>query len=432
MLQRMCEDIEYIELLSVAAKVGAGPSPPASSAAAKLGADLTGVDMSVLEGLQGEEASLVRLMFVGAYAMSNYSSTVGRVQKPFNPMLGETYELVRQDKQFRYLSEQVCHHPPISACYCDSPDYVFWTEVNVKSKFWGKSLELHPLGTCHVRLPIPGGGGETEHYSWKKVTTAVNNLIVGKLWIDHYGDMVIRNWRTGEECVITFKPKNAGGGGWFGLGGGSGKKKEEDAGVDNGGGEIAGVVKDRNGVTKWELRGRWDDCVTAYPVPSASSQSLKSIVLWRRHPMPPTAAQNFNLTDFAVSLNQVDDNLRKYLPPTDSRLRPDQAAMERGDWDAANQGKERLELLQRERRKRIVAEYERSRVPSGPPPHYGEEGSGELEIGEKWWKPRWFVREVEADTGEEHWRFVGKYWDLREMAGKEGKWPEWVVDVFGE
>lgn len=31
--------------------------------------------------------------------------------KPFNPMLGETFEYARLDKKFRYVSEQVCHHP---------------------------------------------------------------------------------------------------------------------------------------------------------------------------------------------------------------------------------------------------------------------------------------------------------------------------------
>lgn len=35
--------------------------------------------------------------------------------KPFNPLLGETYELVVPGK-YKYFSEQVSHHPPICAC----------------------------------------------------------------------------------------------------------------------------------------------------------------------------------------------------------------------------------------------------------------------------------------------------------------------------
>ncbi|KAJ3032613.1 hypothetical protein HK097_005167, partial [Rhizophlyctis rosea] len=383
MLQRMCEDIEYIELLSLAARVGCKGSLGAGKDGdgkfrgvepARRAAEFLGIGLEALEGLEGEEASLVRVLFVGAYAMSNYSSTVGRCNKPFNPMLGETYELVREDKECRYLSEQVCHHPPISACYCDSPTYTFWTEVNVKSKFWGKSLELHPLGTCHVRLPLPSTSSsssssfsdiETEHYSWKKVTTAVNNLIVGKLEIDHYGDMRVRNWRTGEECVITFKPKAPGGGGWFG---GGGKKSDAE---DGGGGDITGVVKDAQGNVRWELKGKWDSELVAKPVGKGADrvrEKLKTpqIRVWKKFAMPERAEENFNFTEFAVMMNECGDELRRVLPPTDSRLRPDQVAMERGEWELANSGKEKLEILQRKRRTRFVEEYERNGRASGP------------------------------------------------------------------
>ena len=35
----------------------------------------------------GEKDPLRRLAFVAAFAMANYSSTIGRIAKPFNPML---------------------------------------------------------------------------------------------------------------------------------------------------------------------------------------------------------------------------------------------------------------------------------------------------------------------------------------------------------
>lgn len=34
-------------------------------------------------------------------------AAVGRTSKPFNPLLGETYELVMQEKGFRFLAEKV-------------------------------------------------------------------------------------------------------------------------------------------------------------------------------------------------------------------------------------------------------------------------------------------------------------------------------------
>ena len=92
MLQRMCEDIEYIELLSLAGRVGMRNITKRNSInlnvhpAEKLCLE-RGWDINVLENLQDKDASDLRIMLVSAFAMSNYSSTVGRTSKPFNPLL---------------------------------------------------------------------------------------------------------------------------------------------------------------------------------------------------------------------------------------------------------------------------------------------------------------------------------------------------------
>lgn len=43
---------------------------------------------------------------------------------------GETFEYVRFDKDYRYMSEQVSHHPPISACWAESPYWRYYGEVS--------------------------------------------------------------------------------------------------------------------------------------------------------------------------------------------------------------------------------------------------------------------------------------------------------------
>ena len=168
----------------------------------------------------------------------------------------------------------------------------------MKNKFWGKSLEVFPQGDCHVLLRKTG-----EHFTWRKVTTCVNNLIVGKLWIDHYGDMEIINHSTNESCTLTFAAA-----GWRGKGQY----------------EITGKLKNASGATIVEIFGHWNDKLVAKPVNGGAST-----VLWKRLPIPPNAEKMFNFTEFAVTLNQMDGNLANFICPTDSRRRPDQRAMER-------------------------------------------------------------------------------------------------------
>lgn len=48
-----------------------------------------------------------------------------RKRKPFNPMLGETFELVMDD--FRFLAEKTCHVPIQTLCFfLEGENYRLW------------------------------------------------------------------------------------------------------------------------------------------------------------------------------------------------------------------------------------------------------------------------------------------------------------------
>jgi hypothetical protein len=85
-----------------------------------------------------------RLALIGIYILSQYADAHLRVRKPFNPVLGETYELIQPT--YRYLSEQVSHHPPISAFYSEGKGYYHYGNTNVTSHFRGTSLEFRVIG----------------------------------------------------------------------------------------------------------------------------------------------------------------------------------------------------------------------------------------------------------------------------------------------
>ena len=56
------------------------------------------------------------------------------------------------DLGFKYVSEQVCHHPPVSAFHVSAERYTFQGCVNPKLKFWGKSVEVTPKGLVTLHL----------------------------------------------------------------------------------------------------------------------------------------------------------------------------------------------------------------------------------------------------------------------------------------
>lgn len=45
------------------------------------------------------------MCYAMAFALSGFAGTINRVKKPFNPLLGETYEFVDNKKGFKFISE---------------------------------------------------------------------------------------------------------------------------------------------------------------------------------------------------------------------------------------------------------------------------------------------------------------------------------------
>lgn len=52
------------------------------------------------------------------------------------------------------ISEQVSHHPPVSAFHAESlkQEFEFHGSIYPKLKFWGKSVEAEPKGTMTLEL----------------------------------------------------------------------------------------------------------------------------------------------------------------------------------------------------------------------------------------------------------------------------------------
>ena len=54
-------------------------------------------------------------------------------------------------------------------------------------------------------------------------------------------------------------------------------------------------------------------------------------MLWEVIPFPENFAMMYFFTNFTLQLNSCSEELKVKLPPTDSRLRPDQQELENGN-----------------------------------------------------------------------------------------------------
>ena len=65
--------------------------------------------------------------------------------------------------------------------------------------------------------------------------------------------------------------------------------------------------------------------------------------IWTPNPLHENHEWMYHMTNFAIDLNNLPESFKQYLPPTDSRLRPDTRALEVGDYELAASEKHRLE-----------------------------------------------------------------------------------------
>ncbi|KAJ0058626.1 hypothetical protein NL108_018008 [Boleophthalmus pectinirostris] len=329
LLQRVSEELEYSELLDTA---------------------------------NHTDDPYIRMVYVAAFSISGYAWASWRNRyKPFNPVLGETYESVREDRGFRYVSEQVSHHPPISACHAESENFTFWQDQRWKNKFWGKSLEIISSGPVNVTLPR-----YNDHYEWNKVVTCIHNVLTQNRTLEHYGDVLIINKNSDVcTCKISFVKARY----WSST---SAKN------------EVHGEVLNRSGEVVHRFGGFWHEGIFCDTLPEPKC-------IWKPNEQPEDYFQFYGFSRYARELNELTPQLQKVLPPTDTRYRPDQRLLEEGKVTEADKKKDEVEQKQRDRRKELTKRNQEH-------------------------QPRFFYKTVD-ESGREVWLYNNTYWTIRDNPG---------------
>jgi len=112
----------------------------------------------------------------------------------------------------------------------------------------------------------------------------------------------------------------------------------------------------------------------------------------------------YGFTNHGIQFNHLTDSLTKRIPPTDSRLRPDQRALENGDFKLAASEKDRLEEKQR-----AVRKY-REAMKIEPKPFYFDEYTNP------------------DDPSQTYYKYNGKYF---EVDRKNKDWSR-LPDIYSE
>src|SRR5947209_254068 len=120
---------------------------------------------------------------------------------------------------------------------------------------------------------------------------------MGKLYIDVHGKMEVTNLTKNIKVELNISRQ-----GW----------------TTKNAYKVEGKATDADGVTHYEINGKWNEYLDLKEVKTKQVEQV-----WKADPRHPTAERQYGFGNFTMNLNYYSEEMKKYLPPTDTRLRLD-------------------------------------------------------------------------------------------------------------
>ena len=322
--------------------------------------------MDLLIKAGNEESKEKQMCYIAAFVIGELFLNLGRSLKPFNPIIGETYEFFDNEKKFRFYSEQVSHNPQITAYIGETPEFAYYGDtLNTTSfKFFKGSIELLFKNKIHVQCKKTG-----DHYIINPPIIYAKGLMSPQLYNDYSGTTIIQNTTdTSYRCELKFIEE-----GWT---------------PDSLGNFEGTVFKDYETIV-YLLRGNWTKEI--YMTDPDENNRVDLLKLDNEQEYINNNIDSYVLPDFSCRLNQLTPELEKILPKNDSRFRMDMRLLEeKVETEEAQSYKLRYEEKQRK------------------------------ELCNENHKILFFTELLSPETEDKYYIPNGKYWEYR----KEGKISE--------
>ena len=293
MLQRQCEKFYYSDLLQKASK-------------------------------EDKDKSL-QLGYISAFIIGEIFLSLHRNLKPFNPIIGETYEYFDNDKNFRYYSEQVSHNPQVTAFIGETPEFALYgdTKNSTSFKILKGAMELAFKNKVHLHIKTTN-----DHFVYNRPNILVKGFLNPPLRNDYSGTTIIENESFPEnKAEIKFI---------------------EESWTNTAVGLFEGKITCGDEV-KYLIKGNWNNCIYLID----NNDNNKKIDLLNidenQEYLKNGKEEEYKLPSICYDLNYiVNKSFKSSLPANDSRFRVDMTFLEQCPTnDEAQTLKEKYEQKQR-------------------------------------------------------------------------------------
>ena len=279
--------------------------------------------MDLLIKAGNESSKEMQMCYISAFLIGEIFLNLGRSLKPFNPIIGETYEFFDNERKFRYYSEQVSHKPQVTAYIAETPEFAYYGDTlnSTSFKIFKGSIELIFKNKAHIYLKKTG-----DHYILNPPTVYVKGLMKPPLYNDYGGTTIIQNTKDiSYRCELKFIEE-----GW----------------TPNSLGNFEGTVFKDYETIVYLIKGNWTKEI--YITDPNGNNRIDLLTLDKNQNYLNNNIESYVLPEYSCQLNQITPELEKILPKNDSRFRMDIRLLEeKEETEDAQNYKLRYEEKQR-------------------------------------------------------------------------------------
>lgn len=277
----------------------------------------------------------LKFLKVSTFAISclgSFRSKIRNLRKPFNPILGESYEFINDELNYRLIGEKICHKPQIFTFNIDSENWEVSLTLNPDQKFWGKSVEIINKGSIKLIFKKTG-----EIFKWSQPSTLLKNIITGDRYSEPASNSLTITSTIGLNSIVEFKKNNASGG-FF-----TSQPRSEEV--------LISIFTNGNNIkSDYYCEGKWTESIYLknFKNPKINEK------IWQVSALLPNEDKHWGFSKFSSNLNEITLIEKDQIAHTDTRYRPDIRCYENGDIDKAEILKKQLEQTQRELRQKFI------------------------------------------------------------------------------
>ena len=279
--------------------------------------------MDLLIKAGNESSKEMQMCYISSFLIGEIFLNIGRSLKPFNPIIGETYEFFDNERKFRFYSEQVSHKPQVTAYIAETPEFAYYGDTlnSTSFKIFKGSIELIFKNKAHIYLKKTG-----DHYILNPPTVYVKGLMKPPLYNDYGGTTIIQNTKDiSYRCELKFIEE-----GW----------------TPNSLGNFEGTVFKDYETIVYLIKGNWTKEI--YITDPNGNNRIDLLTLDKNQNYLNNTIESYVLPEYSCQLNQITPELEKILPKNDSRFRMDIRLLEeKEETEDAQNYKLRYEEKQR-------------------------------------------------------------------------------------